>query len=236
MSLSARVERGQMGAAFETFYRNAVQRTERAALIATDKAARKALDQTRSQMQSAGLGTLGRGIDATSDLKRKRGVHRTGGGWSASGVVFIRSKSDRTVGAIEAYTKGANILPVKGRWLWIPTDQIPLRGKDRERLTPGKWKASGLEARIGPLVMVKRKNGYPLLVVKNVGVSAAGKARSARNLKKNGLPRAGQTEVSIVAFIGIPHTARSARVDISAIMRSAQAELPSLFYQAMGRN
>lgn len=236
MGLSARLEEGQFDAAFSDYYRFAEQRMERAALEATDKARRIALSQVRGQMQGSGLGRLGQGITSTSDLERGRGVHRTpGGGFSASGIVYVRSTSERTRGAIEAYTRGASIKPRRGRWLWIPTKEIP-RVTNRYRMTPDLWRRNGFDRKIGPLVLIRSVNGYPLLVVRNVGVSLAGKPRSARSLTKSGRPRKGQTAKSfLVAFIGIPYTSRAARVDISAIMRSVQDQLPQLFANALGR-
>lgn len=234
--VSARVAVGNFDAAFSEFYRFAEQRAEAAALIATDRARRSALGRLRSDMQAAGLGRLGNGLSSTSDLAEGRGVHRYGnGGFSASGTVFIRSRSERTRGAIEAYTEGAEIRPRRGRWLWIATDQIP-RVTGRFRMTPELWIRNGFDRKIGPLVRVTANNGMPLLIVRNVGVAASGKSRSARSLLRSGRPRKGQVATDIiVAFIGIPHTSRQARIDVAEIMRSAAAELPQLFYQALGR-
>lgn len=237
MAISARLDPGAFQSAFSSYYRFAEQRAERAALIATDRARKIALTRLRGEMQGASLGRLGQAISSTSDLENGKGIHRTGGGgFSASGTVFIRSGSERTRGAIEAYTQGADIRPIKGRWLWIPTDNIPRLGGGRRRLTPGTWASSGMERKIGPLVFIRAANGNPLLIVRNVGVSAAGKIRSARSLTRRGAPRRGQVAAEmIVAFIGIPRTSRAARVDVTAVMRSVQAELPSLFFQALGR-
>lgn len=234
--LSARVTAAQRDAAFSDYYRRAEQRMERAALIATDRARLIGLERLRTRMQAAGLGRLGNGLGSTSDLVQGRGVHRySGGGFSASGVIYIRSGSDRTRGALEAYTQGAEIRPVRSRWLWIATDEIPARA-GRKRMTPGLYRQSGLEARIGPLVFVRSVNGKPLLIVKDASVSAAGIPGRARSLTKRGKLRKGQAAKQfIVAFIGIPRTSRAARIDAMAILRSVQAELPQLYAQAMGR-
>lgn len=234
--ISATIERGQFDAPFSDYYRGAIQRFERAALIATDKGRRMALTTLRGQMASAGLGRLGNGISSTSDLERTGAVHRyPDGGFSASGTVFIRSRSARTRGAIEAYTQGANIRPVRGRWLWIATDSIP-RLTGRERMTPELYHRNGFDQKIGPLVLVRGVNGYPLLVVKNASVAESGRKRSARSLTKSGQLRKGQAAKEfIVAFFAIPRTARAARVDVTAIMRQVQAQLPELAMQALGR-
>lgn len=234
--LSARLDRGQFDAPFAAYYRFAEQRLERAALIAADRGRRAGLANIRTAMQGAGLGRLGNGLGSTSDLEDTGQVHRrAGGGFSASGTIYIRSKSARTRGAIEAYTQGADIRPVRGRWLWIATDQIP-RVTGRFRMTPELYVRGGFERKIGPLVRVRAANGNPLLIVRNVGVSEAGKSRSARSLNKRGLPRKGQVaQEFIVAFIGIPRTSRAARVDVTAILREVQGQLVGFAFDALGR-
>lgn len=237
--LTAKLERRRIGAVFEPYYRNAIQRLETAALIATDRGATQGKTRIREAMQGAGLGRLGGAIDATSDLKRGAGVHRRGAsGFSASGTVFIRSKSERTRGAIEAYTEGAEIMPKRGRWLWIPTDAVArLVGSrsNRRRMTPAEYVKAGNEAKIGPLVLLRSVNGYPLLAVENVGVSETGQKPRVRGLTKSGRPRKGDRLKRLaVLFVGIPYTSRAARVDAAAILRQVRAELPMLAQQALG--
>jgi hypothetical protein len=234
--INARLSRADHNAAFGTYYRNAEQRIEIAALRATDRARRTALQNIRSEMQAAGLGRLGNALGSTSDFAEGRGVHRrAGGGFSASGTIFIRSRSPRSRGAIEAYTEGANIRPVRSRWLWIATDQIP-RVTARQRMTPELYRKNGFERKIGPLVQIKSASGTPLLIVRDVGLSMAGKARSARSLKKSGLPRRGQYHAqAIIAFYGIPNTARAARIDPRAMFDALQAQLPSMWQREMER-
>lgn len=227
-------------AAFDIYYRQSIQAMERAALRATDLARRAAVTRIRQGMQGAGLGRLGNAVGSTSDLAKGNRIKRYAqDGFSVSGVVYVRSKSERTLGAIEAYTQGANIVPVRSRWLWIPTDEIP-RVTKRERLTPALWRKNGFNQKIGPLVQIKAVNGNPLLVVRNVGVSEVGKSRSAKSLTKTGRARKGQRiKQFVVAFIGIPRTARAARVDVRAIMQEVTAGLPALFEQELrkeGRN
>lgn len=230
--ISARLERGQFEAAFSDWYRFAEQRMEQAALIAVDTGRKQALGRIRQAGSSAGLGRLFNGLGSKAD----EAVHRNGnGGFSASGVVFIRSGSERTRGAIDAYTRGADIRPMRGRWLWITSNDLP-RVTGRFRMTPELYIRNGFEKKIGPLVFTRASDGTALLIVRNVGVSAAGRGRSARSLKRNGAPRKGQARQEfVVAFIGIPRTARAARVDVAAIMQSVAADLPALFYNALGR-
>lgn len=219
------------------YLRSMVKRAESAALKSTDRAAKTAKARIRTEMGSARLGTLGNAFAAKSDLDRGGIQVRYGGngGFAASGIVYVRTKSERTLGAIQAYTEGADIRPVRSRWLWIATDNIP-RVTGRYRMTPELWVKNGFDQKIGPLVVVRSVNGYPLLVVKNVGLSAAGSRRSAKSLTKRGMPRKGQIEKQfVVAFIGIPFTSRAARVDVHNIIDEVRAELPQMFIEALGR-
>lgn len=234
--LAAKIDRADYAGPFRQFGLAIDRRLELAALEATDQAARIALKSIRAAMQGAGLGRLGNGLGAASDLSSGRGIHRRGrDAWSASGVVFVRSRSARTRGALESYTSGADIRPTRGRWLWIATDQIPARA-GRFKMTPELYVKSGLEQRIGKLVFLRSVNGNPLLAVENVGISLAGKSRSARSLKRNGQARKGQiAKQLLIAFIGIPRTSRAARVDVQSIIGGVQADLPRLFAAALER-
>lgn len=207
------------------------RRAKNAALIATDKAARRALEEIRSDMQSSGLGRLGNALGASSDLKKNKRVYEKGGGlFSASGNIHIRSKSERAVGAIISYTEPTTtILPRRTSLLWFPTDEIQRlvgKGKDRKRLEPRYWRQYGLEGKIGPLERITAKDGTELLIVKNVGVSGSGKSRSARSLTKSGRPRKGQVAKDfVVAFVGIPQTMRKQRTNPLAIAQRVANDL-----------
>lgn len=236
--LALRVEAPDAGAAFDRATRELHLKLERALLVATDRAGRRAKANIRAEMSAAGLGRLGQAIDVGTDLESGRGVHRNGRGFSASAIVHARTRSPRTVGALLAYTEGATIRPRRGRWLWIPSDEIQRvvgSRATRERVTPESYQRMGLESRIGPLVQIRGINGRPLLVVERASVSEAGKRRSAKSRTKTGRLRKGQrAKQFIVAFVAIPSTSRAARVDINAIMARAAAELPAFVELALG--
>lgn len=238
--LAAKFERENFAGPYRAFGLSIDRRLELAALEATDEAAKVAVRSIRQAMAGAGLGRLGNGLGAASDLSSGRGMHRkAGGAWSASGTVFVRSRSERTRGAIESYTSGSEIRPTRGRWLWVPTPDIQRLAGDkgrRQRVTPSSWDNLGLDKRIGPLVMIKSIDGRPLLAVQGAGVSLTGARGSARSLKKNGQARRGQIKRELlVAFIAIPRTSRAARVDVNAILAGVQADLPRLFAEAFER-
>lgn len=222
-------------ATFDNFERRVRERLEAAALNATHIAAGRAKSMIRREMSAAALGRLGNAIDSGSDLQKNGRVRTSPVGFSASGWVFVRSKSERTLGTLAAYTAGAQIAPRSGRYLWIPTDDIPARA-GRVKITPGNWNKFGLDKRIGPLVMVKSINGRPLLIAQGATLSGSGKTRSAKSRRKDGGLRKGQVARDfVVAFVGIPRTSRQARVDVPAIMREVQAMLPKLIAEQLNR-
>lgn len=235
--INAAIDRAPLQRASRNFRSETERRVERAALIASDQASRIAVRSIREAMAGAGLGRLGNALGQGSDLSHGNGVHRSGSRISASGWVVIRAGSPRSRGAIEAYTEGANIRPVRGRWLWIPSPEIARiagpRGA-RERVTPENWERLGLARRFGPLVPLKSIDGRPLLAVERVG-SAEGKP-GLTSLTKSGRARKGQRRRDIVvAFVAIPVTSRAARVDVPALMRAASAQMPALFDAAVSR-
>ncbi len=191
----------------------------------SDMVSRRALTQMRRAMQEANLGNLRFALGQTSDKKKTGRVFVRDGKRSASGIIFIRSRSQRTIGAIISYTEGAEILPRRGRWLWIPTDEIrrragvplPRTGEGRStatiRVQPRFWARQGLDRKIGKLQFIVSNSGTPLLIVRDVAVNAAGKPRSARaRLKSGRAPKNFVNQDFIVAFIGIPNTNRGRRI------------------------
>lgn len=209
----------------DEFRRQAVARFERAAVRSVAVVATRGRSNIRSAFAGAGLGRLGNAIGSNADEQIVRqGRDR----FSVSARFFTRSRSERTLGALASYTQGSTITPQRGRYLWIPTDNIPRISK-RERLTPAMWRANGLDKRIGELVLIRSVNGHPLLVIEGGGLALSGKKSSARSLTKSGRARKGQVRKElIVAFVGIPRTARAARVNLTAILEGIRAELPAI--------
>jgi hypothetical protein len=199
---------------------------ERAALVATDRASRDAQEGVRTSMRSQRLGNLGNAIKQTSDRKKRR-IHRKGEmGFSASGIVYVGTKNERTRGALASYLDGpVNITPKSGRkWLAIATNEIPKR-VGRYRMTPERYRASGLESRIGELQFIPTSRAnVAYLVAKHVTTNPL-RSGSARRLPKNGRARAGRAEVGIVAFVLIRATRREKRVDVAEIARKFQQRI-----------
>ena len=233
MGASVTIGRPGQFAAFERECKAAI---ERAALRATARAARQATGEIRDGMRGAGLGRLSNAIGSGSDLTKNGHAQRRGQGLSASGWVHVRGRSARTVGAIEAYTEGANITPAKGKWLAIPTSEIPKRA-GRQKMTPKLYDETGLNERIGPLRFVRgRAGGEALLIVQDVTVDRFGRAGKARRLPKRGaLGPSRERRDFIVAFVLIKTTTRSARVNPLAIIAANAARLPDIMADELGK-
>jgi len=221
--------------AYREFQRFGIQRFERAGLVVSDRLATRSKDALRSAMGGAGLGRLGFAVGSGSDLKKTGRVHRSGNsGFSASGWIFVRSRSERTLGAIEAYTEGADIRPVKGRWLWIATDAIPSR-VGRMRMTPERYNQSGLVSSIGPLVFLPgRHGGEARLVVRDVTVRGADGRRARRTPRRGGIRAGRERRDEITAFVGIRRTSRQARVDARQEIQAVVHTAPQEWTKALG--
>jgi hypothetical protein len=220
---------------FDQFEAHCRKVMEGALLRASDRASKAAVTEIRAAMRGAGLGRLANAIGAGSDASKGRGVHPTPGGFSASGWVHIRGRSERTRGALEAYTEGATITAKRVRWLAIATDQIPRRA-GRQKMTPQLYVETGLAAKIGPLQFVQGRNaGEALLIVRDVTVDKFGrKGRYARRLPKRGaIGSSRQRADSVVAFVLIRDTTRGKRVDPTTIIAANAARLPALVAEEM---
>lgn len=219
---------------FQNHRRFAIQRFERAALIATDRAATDLKNELRTSFASARLGRLGMAFGSFSFLKAGRPVIRSGeSGFFAGGRVIVRSRSERTQGAIQIYSQGGDILPSKG-WLWMPTDNVPKR-VGRYKMTPSRYMASSLATSIGPLIQIDgRHEGESLLVVRDVTARLAGSSKP-RRLPSSGRVRVGRQAVKqIVMFVGIRRTSRAGRVDPFGKAKAIRSRLGDYFRDALG--
>ena len=209
------------GANLDSYRRDVAKQLVDASARATHKAAIVTLDDIRTAMRRARLGKLANTIQSSSDLRKKR-VPSGDGGFDVGGFVYARDKAKRTRGLLEAYVTNAatTIVPKGGKWLAIPSNQIPKR-VGRRRMTPDLYRSSGLEERIGLLSFVKGRNaGVAYLIVHRTSINPDRTSR-ARSLTTRGRVRKGYVEVSVLAFTLIRATRRSHRVDPHAIASPA---------------
>lgn len=212
----------------------------RNAHIVVDKAGRDALGDHRSRMKATGMGKLERAIGYTSSLKKGRTSDDFA--WAS---IHIRGDNERTVGAIESYTRsgGTTIRPVHGKWLWYPTGRVPRTminkvidpktGKlksSRSRYGRAAWKGSALETKVGELEFIPFRPNLVFLVIRNVTLD-----RNKRNARRatGGRLRTRYRKPFIIAFIGIRVTRRAQRYDSRAPARRQQEQMPSLLRQSL---
>ena len=199
-----------------------LKRLGRAVVRAVDQTGAAGQKQTRAAMVAARMGGLSKTIKYTSDQKKGRvpqidGNTRT---WRTGAVMWGPHNSERAVGAFAAYSSGlTTIVPRRGRWLAIATDEIPKK-VGRYRMTPELYEANGFDRRIGPLHFLesKRHPNEAFLIVHDVQVNAARGFGNARRIPRHGRVGDGRKAVDfIVAFILIRVTARAERYSPKAI-------------------
>ncbi|MBX9814081.1 MAG: hypothetical protein K2X76_05205 [Sphingomonas sp.] len=204
---------------------------EKAALNATDRAAREGVVALRAKMRGVRLGNLANAVGQTS-AKQKRVPASRGNAW---GAWYARGGDDSLGGgALEAYSRGARIVPQSGHyWLWIPTPHIQRRikiGRGRYRITPARWIGSSLEQSVGKLVFRQLSAWRALLVVQDVTLSP-----KTGIAKKKG-PRATRTRVpvkEIVAFVGIRVTTRAQRFDKDQLAQAWARRVPEFMAEEL---
>lgn len=185
---------------------------KRAAIEVADLAGEKMYRHTQAKMRSVGLGRLPNAVGFTS-AKRKGGKYDPK--YGPYGVMFARGGDESLAGgALESYSQGTTITPENGTWLAVPTAAAPRLvnvGGRRRRLTPARWKAVGLDQRIGKLIFRQIRSDLALLVVRKVSLSP--KTGQAKALGKRAPRTRIVTDRDVVVFILIRQTRRAKRFD-----------------------
>jgi hypothetical protein len=174
---------------------------------------------TRRKIRGVGLGRLANAVGSYSSITENQTEKPR-----AFGAVFARGRAEgRGNQALLAYSEGASIFPRPGRqWLAFATSAIPKRA-GRYKMTPARYRSTGLERSIGKLHFVKGRGKEAYLVARQVDVSRrTGIAKAAGNRQ----PRGSDRKKAVVAFVLIPFTRRAARFSQDAIMQDALRQFP----------
>jgi hypothetical protein len=200
------------------------------AISATDRAGREAQREVQAKIRNVGLGRLDRAVGFTS--------FKVEGGRAADdpyGVIFARGGDEsQGGGTLEAYSKGANIVPGAGKqWLAIATRAVPKfvsLGGRRFRTTPQLYKNSGLNTSIGQLVFKPIGPNKAVLVIKKVTLSPkTGRAKAAGP----GRTRTRIPQKEVIAFVLIRVTRRAQRFDKDAVVRMVAGRVPRYMQEAL---
>lgn len=199
--------------------------TERAARIATDRAARETQQHVKRRMRSVGLGRLGGAVGQTSALRKKQDDR-------FYGVIYAKGKSkpdDRGAGALEAYSEGVTIRARNTTWLAFQTTAVPRRA-GRKRMTPFRYQTMGYQAALGPLEFRPINSKMALLVIKKVSLHPkTGRAKRAGP----GRSRTRVDKKEAVAFILIKVTRRAQRFDEKLIAQVYAKRVPEYMLAAL---
>lgn len=207
------------------YERDQVALREKVALAAgkvNDRQTIAARDRQRTAMRSAGLGKLGNAVKTETGRSKDRG-----GNPNAYGVIFADNGDESRAGqALQAYSKGTTIKPIKGPWLWFQTPALARTSKipgdnRRGRLTPERYNQMG--APLGPLRFARINPSFAKLYVDVADVSVK-TGRATRPGK--GKPRTKVRTKRVTIFFGIRNTRRGQRYDPQRIVAQAHKEIP----------
>ena len=128
-------------------------------------------------------------------------------GLNAAGLVY--SKAPRL---IQAHTEGTTIRARGGKYLAIPTENVPRRLFGKQKPSPGQW-----PARLGKLQFIPTRTGG-VLVVKNYTRTRTGRESTAKNPKSR----------TVVMFVLIRQITLKKRLDPDAAGQRVANLLPEL--------
>lgn len=173
-----------------------------AAQLSTDESSVETQAAVQAKIRGVGLGKLAGAVGRTSSKRKVQKPKRP------YGAIYARGGDESRAGqALESYTRGATIIPKRGRWLAFPTNAVP-RTINRRRTTPMLYRRSGLQTSIGVLHFVQVNPRLALLVVRNVTLHP--KTHQAKRAGKRA-PRTRVPAKEVVAFILIKQTRRAVR-------------------------
>lgn len=193
---------------------------ERATTGGIAEAAASLKSELRDQVKAAGLGE--RLAKTWQDA-----VYPSGGKVSKNAAASIYSRAPHI---IAAYDNSVVIRAKGGRWLAIPTDNVPPGSRNR-RLTPANWPDN-----LGRLRFVKLPNGKAMLVAEGVRYTKKGRLRgltARRATKRMGERVMLQDRVSVPMFILIPQVSIRKRLDVSAAANKWGARINEIIDRRM---
>lgn len=194
-----------------------VKVSESATLTAVRQETNRLKQGLRDDIKAAGLG--GR----VANTWRSRVYPEKGGSLDAAGFLWSRAPH-----IIRGFDDGATIVPNAGKFLAIPTDNVPRRGGYRGgRLTPKKW-----PSRLGELKIIKTRRGQLLLVVERQASFArdTGQLRGFRKPSAKSL-RTGNRLTTVVMFVLVPKVKLKKKFDVKKQVQHALRRLPDTMFR-----
>lgn len=185
-----------------------------------EEGAEKVKQGWRRQIRTARLGTR------LQNTVRKLSYPK-GGQKSLNAAAIVYTKAPHIIGA---YDKGVVIRAKSGRFLAIPTANVPRGSKNRKRLTPKNWPKGMGELRFVPL-----KNGRAMLVVddRRATYTKAGAlksfAKAGKSTMAKGYSASGRHGlVTVPMFILIPQASVQKRLDVRRVAAEIGSTVPTI--------
>lgn len=196
-----------------------LKKSERAVTDAMRQAGRGLKLELRSQTTQAGLSR--RLANTWRDTVFPKGATSLGA------VALVFSKAPLLA---RVFSEGARIRSKDGFYLAIPTENAPVKGRDRQKLTPSNFP----EERFGKLrfVFVRGKR-IGLLVVDQVR-RRKGKRGGFTKASKAALKR-GDFENSVVMFVLVPEVRIKPKIDVEFSAEKWQRRVPFLILRNFDR-
>jgi Family of unknown function (DUF6441) len=184
----------------------------------TRDAGRGLRTELRRQVTSAGLGQR-----LASSWRDK---HYPNQRLDAASLVYTRAPQ-----IIRAFDEGAVIWSARGRFLAIPTENVPRKGTDGRRISPSTFP----EHRFGPLRFVPRQSGPSLLVVDGLRASYSRQTGQLRGFRRatERARRSGQGLTAVVMFPLMPQVKLRKRLDVAWVAERWSVQLPALIEQQL---
>jgi hypothetical protein len=191
---------------------------ERAVATGTREAGRGLRTELRRQVASAALGQR--------LANSWRDKHYPNQKLDAAGLVYTKAPQ-----IVRAFDEGAIVRSKRGRFLAIPTENVPRKGTDGKRISPRTFP----EHRFGPLRLVPRPSGPSLLVVDGLRASFSRKSGELRGFRRatGRARRSGQGLTTVVMFVLVAQVKLRKLLDVAQAAERWSAQLPALIEQQL---
>jgi Family of unknown function (DUF6441) len=191
---------------------------ERAVASGTRDAGRGLRTELRRQVTSAGFGQ--------KLANAWRDMHYPNRKLDAASLVYTKAPQ-----IIRAFDEGAVIRSRRGRFIAIPTENVPRKGTDGKRISPSTFP----EHRFGPLRFVPRQSGPSLLVEDGLRASYSRQTGQLRGFRRatDRARRSGQGLTTVVMFLLVPQVKLRKRLDVARAAERWSGQLPALIEQQL---
>jgi hypothetical protein len=203
--------------------RDRERRVTAAARVVIPAKTREAQQRQRTNMRAAGLGGL------TNAVKSKSGAGKDlRGNDNAYGVIYADNGDESRAGqALQAYSQGTTIQPVRGNWLWFQTDAIRRVAKipgdtRRGRMTPERYRRQGSPLGKLEFALLSPRLAKLYVEVADISVKTGLASRPGKRMSRTKV-----RSKRVTIFWGIKKTSRAQRYDPQATVQQAFREIPA---------